>query len=146
MSQKRADSFVRQSTLSRIRDRALQLSRLNQCLAKQLPLSINTVVKLVNIDTRKRAVLHVKGAEWATHVRMQQRMILTILQSCGRADIQGVLVKNRPLEDLAEEDTQPRRVHRNLSQTTRDLVEASAASVSDERLAHSLRRLARKKV
>ncbi len=146
MSQKRADAFVRRSTLSQIRDRAMELSKLNRCLEKQLPLSINTVVKLVNIDTRKRAIIHVKGAEWATHVRMQQRMIQAILKSCGQADIQGIVVKNRPLKDLAEEDVQLRQVHRDLSESTRDLVDASADTVSDERLAHSLRRLARKRV
>lgn len=142
MFPKRADTLIRRSTLSRICERAIQLARLNQCLEKHMPLPIDTQVKLVNIDTRKRAVLHVRGAAWATHVRMQQRMIQSILRSCGITDLQGIVVKNRPLLGLAEHDTQPRSVHRYLSKSTRELVATVAGTVSDERLAHSLKCLA----
>lgn len=122
----------------------MHIARLNKCMEKHLPLSINTTVRLVNIDTLKRAVIHVKGPEWATHVRMQQRMILAILKSCGLKELTGVVVKNRPLKDLAEEDVKPKKVHRYMSESTRDLVDSYANSVTDERLAKSLRRLARR--
>lgn len=121
------------------------LEKLNRCLQRQLPLSINTVVKLANIDTRKRAVIHVRGAEWSTQVRLQQGMILAILRSCGAGEIKGIVVKNRPLKDLAEESTQVTSVHRSLSDSSRDSIEAAAGSVSDERLSRSLKRLARKR-
>ena len=132
--------------MSSIRERALWLGRLNACLQKQLPLSINTVVKLANIDTRQRAVIHVRGGEWSTQIRLQQGLIKAILRSCGVAEIKGVVVKNRPLKNLAEESVEPEKVHRPMSQSSRNMVESAANSVSDERLQHSLRRLARKRV
>jgi len=130
--------------LSSIRNRALWLAKLNACLQKQLPLSINTAVKLANIDTRQRAVIHVRGGEWSTQIRLQQGLIKAILRSCGARDIKSVLVKNRPLKDLAEENLQPEPVHRPMSRSSRDLVETAANGVSDKRLQQSLRRLARK--
>ncbi len=145
MSRHRVDSLIGKSVLADIRARALQLSRLNKCLIRQLPLSINTVVKLADIDTHKRAVIHVKGGEWATHVRMQQRMVLAILKSCGLDGLGGIVVKNRPLKDMAEDDVRPRQVERRMSDSARDLVAMSANDVSDERLARSLRRLARRR-
>jgi hypothetical protein len=133
-------------SLASIQERALWLGRINHCLQKHLPLSINTVVKLANIDTRQRAVIHVRGGEWATQVRLQQGMIKAILRSCGTTEIKGVVVKNRPLKNLAEEKIRPQRVNRNLSGPNRQLVETIANGVSDKRLQQSLRRLARKRV
>ena len=66
MSRSRINSVLAKGKLAAVRERALWLGRLNECLQKQLPLSINTVVRLANIDTRKRAVIHVRGGEWAT--------------------------------------------------------------------------------
>ena len=138
--------MLARGTLAAIRERALWLGQLNACLQKQLPLSINTVVRLANIDTRKRAVVHVRGGEWATQVRMQQGLIKAILRSCGVADVTGVVVKNRPLKNLAEEAMQPVRKQRSLSQSNRELVDSAANGVTDERLKLSLQRLARKRV
>ena len=139
------DSLIGKSTLAGIRKRALQLSRLNECLIRQLPLSIDTVVKLVDIDTRNRAIIHVKGGEWTTHVRMQQGMILAILKSCGLDELSGIIIKNRPLKSLLEYDTRPKRIEHQMSNSTRNLIEASANAVPDEHLAESLRRLARRR-
>ena len=73
-------------------------------------------------------------------------MIKAIIRSCGVADVKGIVVKNRPLKHLAEEEMRPVHVNRPLSQENRKLVDAAAEGVSDERLAQSLRRLARKRV
>lgn len=146
MSRKNVKSVLSSGPLASIHQRALWLARLNECLQKNLPLSINTTVKLANIDSRKRAVIHVRGGEWATQVRLQQGMIRAILRSCGETEIKGVVVKNRPLKDLAEEEMQPQYVSRSLSQSNRHLVEVAADGVSDSRLQQSLRRLARKRV
>jgi|GEM_PF-4019422 len=146
MSRQRIKSLLGKGQLSSIKERALWLGKLNACLQKQMPLSINTVVKLANIDTRQRAVIHVRGAEWSTQIRLQQGLIKAILRSCGAGEIKGVVVKNRPLKQLAEEDVQPKHVNRPMSQSSRHLVETAADSVSDESLQRSLRRLARKKV
>ena len=146
MSRQRVKTLLGKGSFASIRERALWLARLNACLQKQLPLSINTVVKLANIDTRKRAVLHVRGAEWSTEVRLQQGLIKAILRSCGVDAVSGVVVKNRPLKDLAEESVQSEYVQRPMSADSRKAVESTASSVSDERLQASLRRLARKRV
>jgi hypothetical protein len=146
MSRARINNILGKGAFSAIRGRALWLARLNRCLQKQLPLSINTVIKLANIDTRKRAVIHVRGAEWSTQVRLQQGMIKAILRSCGADEVSGVVVKNRPLKHLAEESNKPVRVRRSMSRASRESIEAAASTVSDEQLSHSLRRLARKRV
>ena len=146
MARRNVKSVLSGGSLAKIQQRALWLARLNACLQKNLPLSINTTVKLANIDSRQRAVIHVRGGEWATQVRLQQGMVRAILRSCGVAEIKGVVVKNRPLKDLAEEKVQPRHVQRTLSQSNRKLVEAIADGVSDGRLQQSLRRLAGKRV
>ena len=146
MSRQRIKTLLGKGHLSSIKDRALWLGKLNACLQKQLPLSINTVVKLANVDTRQRAVIHVRGAEWSTQIRLQQGLIKAILRSCGAGDIKGVVVKNRPLKQLAEEDVKPRHVNRPISQSSRQLVETAANGVTDKALQRSLRRLARKKV
>ena len=146
MSRQRVKTLLGKGSFAGIRERALWLARLNGCLQKQLPLSINTVVKLANIDSRKRAVLHVRGAEWSTQVRLQQGLIKAILRSCGVEEIRGVVVKNRPLKDLAEESVKSTPIQRPMSAESRKTVESTANSVSDERLQASLRRLARKRV
>ena len=146
MSRSRVNSLLGKSSLASIHERALWLAAKNECLARQLPLAINTRVTLVNIDTRRRAVLHVDGAEWATQIRLQQRMILAILKSCGIADVQSVLVKNRPasLEPLARK--RKSRPARRLNAQTRDLICDTADGIKDERLRRSLRRLGRRPV
>lgn len=146
MSQQRINSALSQGSFSRIQQRAIWLARVNACMQRQLPLSINTTVKLANIDTRQRAVLHVRGGEWATTVRMQQGLIRAILKSCGIDGLKGVVVKNRPLKQLPEEELRPTRVKRDLSQQNRDLLASIAESATDEKLKQSLRRLARKRV
>ena len=146
MSRQRVNTILGKGSLSTIRQRALWLGKLNACLQKQLPLSINTVVKLANIDTRKRAVIHVRGGEWSTQIRLQQSLIQAILRSCGAGEVKGVVVKNRPLKHLPEENLVTKFVQRPMSQSSRQMVEAAANSVSDEKLRLSLKRLARKKV
>lgn len=146
MARQRINSLLGSGSFSRVRERALWLEKLNRCLQKQLPLSINTAVKLANIDSRKRAVIHVRGAEWSTQVRLQQGMIRAILRSCGVPEVKGIVVKNRPLKHLAEESTQPAKVHRSLSDSSRASIDAAAGSVSDDQLKQSLKRLARKRV
>lgn len=146
MARHRVNNILGKSHLSKIRDRALWLSQKNECLARQLPLSINTRVNLVNVDSRKRAILHVAGAEWATQVRMHQRMILAILKACGVADLTGAVIKNRPAVQHPLLRTNARRPRHRLSASTRDLIDASASSITDEGLRQSLRRLARKSV
>ena len=144
MSGQHIDSFIDKGTLAGIRARALRLSKLNDCLSRQLPLSINTELKLANVDARKRAIIHVRGGEWATHVRMQQDMILATLKSCGLDTLSGVVIKNRPLQDLTGGHVRPKRSRHPMSDSARELVAALANGVSDKRLAQSLRRLARK--
>lgn len=146
MSRKTIKTTLSKGSLSSISARAMWLGQLNHCLQKNLPLSINTTIKLANIDTRQRAVIHVRGGEWATQVRMQQGLIRAILRGCGVPEIKGIVVKNRPLKHLAEEEMRPIRVERTLSQSNRQLVETIANGVSDEHLRQSLRRLARKRV
>ena len=146
MSRSRINTVLATGKLAVVRERALWLAQLNECLQRQLPLSINTAVRLANIDTRKRAVVHVRGGEWATQVRMQQGLIKAILRSCGVSELTGVVIKNRPLKNLAEESLQPTRQQRPISQSNRQLVESAANGVSDERLKLSLQRLARKRV
>ncbi|MCW8964989.1 MAG: hypothetical protein OQL16_14425 [Gammaproteobacteria bacterium] len=145
MSRQRVNTLLGKGSFSSIRERALLLARFNACLQKQLPLSINTMVKLANIDTRHRAVIHVRGAEWSTQIRLQQGLIKAILRSCGAGDIKGVVVKNRPLKHMAEDSLKPERVQRPMSRSSREMVEAVAGGVSDKQLQQSLRRLARKK-
>jgi len=146
MSRQRLNQILGKSRLSSIRERAMWLTKMNECLARQLPLSINTEVKLVNVDTRQRAILHVSGGEWATQVRMQQRMILSILKACGIDKLSGVVVKSRPASLKPVEPGRSRRPRRQLSTNTRDLLDSTAASVKDEKLRDSLKRLARKTV
>ena len=146
MSRSRINTVLATGKLAVVRERALWLAQLNECLQRQLPLSINTAVRLANIDTRKRAVVHVRGGEWATQVRMQQGLIKAILRSCGVAELDGVVIKNRPLKNLAEESLQPTRQQRPISQSNRQLVESAASGVTDESLKLSLQRLARKRV
>ncbi len=144
MSGQHVDSFIGKGTLADIRARALRLSKLNDCLFRQLPLSINTEIKLVNIDAYERAIIHVRRGEWATHVRMCQGMILATLKSCGLDTLNGVVIRNRPLQGLTGGYATPKQNRRPMSNSARELVAALASSVPDERLAQSLRRLARK--
>lgn len=143
MSRQTAGNLLKNS-LPDIRERALWLSGLNRCLKRHMPLSINTVVRLVNIDSRKRAVIHVRGGEWASQLRIQYRMILNILKSCGVRQLRGVVVKNRPLEDMPEQTMQVRRVRRSLTDPSRKMIHNVAEGIADTKLRESLRRLARK--
>ena len=138
------DSLINKGVLAGIRTRALWLSKLNQCLHRQLPLSIDTMVRLADIDTRRRAVIHVRGGEWATHIRMQQGMILDILRTCGLTELSGIVVKNRPLRER-QESAHLRKNRHTMSCSARELIEASANGISDEQLAQSLHRLARRR-
>ena len=145
MPQQRADAFIRGSRLSHIHRRALRLAALNRCLERQLPLAVDTIVKLANIDRRGRAVVHVRGDAWAAQVRLQQRLIITILRSCGGDEITGMVVKNRPLAGLAEIEMQPKAVRRPLSPASRDLIAAVARGIGHPPLAAALRRFARRR-
>ena len=143
MSRQRIKTLLGKGSLSSIKERALWLAKLNACLQKQLPLSINTEVRLANVDTRQRAVLHVRGAEWATQIRLQQGLIKAILRSCGAGDVRGVVVKNRPLKHMVEDKLQDKHVERPISASSRKLIDGAAQGVTDKSLQQSLRRLAR---
>ncbi|TNF98241.1 MAG: hypothetical protein EP297_08625 [Gammaproteobacteria bacterium] len=143
MSRNRLNNLLKKGDLARIRDRAAWLSRLNECLERQLPLSINTTVQLADIDSRNRAVLHLQGGEWASQVRLHQKMIMAILRSCGVEDIRGVVVRNRPFDLMRKENRRSKFAGRTISPGSRDLINSCATSIENEDLKDSLQRLAR---
>lgn len=143
---RRLDHFINGTQLGKVRERALWLANMNKCLSRQLPLELQACVTLVNIDTRNRAVLHVSSDAWATRVRMQQRMLRSILASCGTGKLNGVVVKTRPASVGYSGISQRPAARRTITPRNRDLLASAAESVSHAGLRRSLRRLARKQV
>jgi hypothetical protein len=143
MSRNRLKNLLKKGGLASIRDRAMQLSRLNECLQRQLPLSINTTVQLADIDSRRRAVLHLRSGEWATQVRLHQGMILAILRACGAEEIRGVVVRNRPFDLMRREQRSAKFSARRISRRAGELIGSCADGIQNEDLKQSLQRLAR---
>lgn len=146
MSQQCIKTLLGKGVLSSVSSHALWLEKLNSCLQKHLPLSIDTTVKLAGIDARHQAVIHVNGAEWSTQIRLQQGLIKAILRDCGSGEIKKLVVKNRPLESIIENNSRFKPARKSISQSSRKTIEVVADGILDKQLKQSLKRLARKSV
>ncbi|MDX1454453.1 MAG: DciA family protein [Gammaproteobacteria bacterium] len=127
------------STIDRIKQQGSVLDKLTELVRQTLPAALRQHVTGCALNA-KTLVVFVDQSEWTTHFRFLEAEILTMLDKHPEFGVERiqcrVFIDTRP--------PAPSVPDRKISAATRDLLNQTAESISDEKLAEALRRLASK--
>lgn len=125
----------------RLIKQAKRLHVLTQQLRQSLPPQCDGHYHVANIR-RDTLVIITDSPVWTTRLRQLAPDIVKLVQQAGARGIRHVNVVSRVNYQPPKRPPVP-RIRRSLSQASRDIIDSSAESISDEGLKRALKKLAR---
>lgn len=131
---------LRRPSLARLIGRANQIARINDTFRSLVPPNMQDHAVLTRLET-DAWIIQADSSAWATRLRYSLPRLRRRLAEQLNTNVPTLRVRVKPADSAPPPPPPPRRLR--MSHEAADLIEGTAKSMSDQRLAAALKRLAK---